>query len=256
LLLYLGKTHFIEPNRAVAEWNRGNLDALVASTEKATSLMPQLRDAALSRLKSNERKEEQGKVYVLIARVKRRTDPFCFPQSFVTKDLGCPLYRLFEMRSPFFGARDKYPLIRLQRVERSVSPGGSAQTQCKSSGRITTALRWKGCRSRTLRNAVSNTSIRATNSRSPRHSARFSVKKTSGPASQAQSYLVNNHLFLSSFFASDAVLGAAYFLLAILAPAASGPAFLLIEFRNALDPSPAFDPHTPVQISRRLRPSL
>ncbi len=39
LLLYLRKTHFIEPDRAVIEWNRGNLDALVASTEKAPALV-------------------------------------------------------------------------------------------------------------------------------------------------------------------------------------------------------------------------
>ena len=68
LLLYLRKTHFIEPHRAVAEWNRGNLDALVASKEKAPPLMRDLHGAALSQLKSNERKEEQGRGYVLITR--------------------------------------------------------------------------------------------------------------------------------------------------------------------------------------------
>jgi 4-amino-4-deoxy-L-arabinose transferase-like glycosyltransferase len=67
LLLYLQKTHFIEPDHAVAEWNRGNLDALIASTEKAPGLMPQLA-GALSQLKSTERKKEQGNVYVLITR--------------------------------------------------------------------------------------------------------------------------------------------------------------------------------------------
>src|SRR5882724_12813388 len=60
LLLYLQKTHFIEPDHAVAEWNGGKLDALIASTEKASGLMPQLTGAALSQLKSNERKKEQG----------------------------------------------------------------------------------------------------------------------------------------------------------------------------------------------------
>jgi 4-amino-4-deoxy-L-arabinose transferase-like glycosyltransferase len=48
LLLYLQKTHFIEMQRAVTEWNNGNLDALVASTEKAKTLMPKLRDALVS----------------------------------------------------------------------------------------------------------------------------------------------------------------------------------------------------------------
>ena len=66
LLLYLRKTHFIEPDRAFTEWNRGNLDALVASTEKAPALLSELRDASLSSLKSNERNKEQGKDYVLI----------------------------------------------------------------------------------------------------------------------------------------------------------------------------------------------
>jgi 4-amino-4-deoxy-L-arabinose transferase-like glycosyltransferase len=68
LLLYLQKTHYIEPDRAVAEWNAGNLDALVASTEKAANLMRQLREATVSQLKSSERKKEQGTGYVLITR--------------------------------------------------------------------------------------------------------------------------------------------------------------------------------------------
>ena len=68
LLLYLQKTRFIEPAEAIAEWNRGNLDALVASAQKAPGLMQNLRDAALSDLKSAARKEEQQKGYVLITR--------------------------------------------------------------------------------------------------------------------------------------------------------------------------------------------
>ena len=68
LLLYLRKTHFIEPDRAIIEWNRGDLDALVASTEKAPALLGELRDASLSSLKLNERKEEQRRDYVLITR--------------------------------------------------------------------------------------------------------------------------------------------------------------------------------------------
>jgi len=68
LLLYLQRTHFIEPDDAVAEWNGGKLDALIASREKASGLMPQLAGAALSQLKSNKRKKEQGNVYVLITR--------------------------------------------------------------------------------------------------------------------------------------------------------------------------------------------
>jgi hypothetical protein len=66
LLLYLRTTHFIESDRAVVEWNRGNLDVLVVSAEKAPALLGELRDASLSSLKSNERKKEQGRDYVLI----------------------------------------------------------------------------------------------------------------------------------------------------------------------------------------------
>jgi 4-amino-4-deoxy-L-arabinose transferase-like glycosyltransferase len=67
LLLYLRKTHFIKSERAVVEWNRGDLDALVVSSDKAPALMRELRDAALSELKSNEGKN-QRRSYVLITR--------------------------------------------------------------------------------------------------------------------------------------------------------------------------------------------
>jgi len=68
LLLYLQKTHFVDPDHAIPEWNGGNLDALVVSTEKAPSLMREIHDAAFSQLKSSKRKEEQGRGYVLITR--------------------------------------------------------------------------------------------------------------------------------------------------------------------------------------------
>jgi 4-amino-4-deoxy-L-arabinose transferase-like glycosyltransferase len=68
LLLYLRKTHFIQPTVAITAWNSGNLDALVASTEKAPSLMPQLRGATVSQLKSSDRKKERGVGYVLATR--------------------------------------------------------------------------------------------------------------------------------------------------------------------------------------------
>jgi 4-amino-4-deoxy-L-arabinose transferase-like glycosyltransferase len=63
LLLYLRKTHFIEPQRAVTEWNNESLDALVASRKKATILMPNLQGAVLS-----ESEEAQAQDYVLITR--------------------------------------------------------------------------------------------------------------------------------------------------------------------------------------------
>ncbi len=68
LLLYLRKTHFIEPDRAQAEWNDGNLDALVVSTEKAPAVMPQLQGAAVSQLKSNQARDGRETGYVLITR--------------------------------------------------------------------------------------------------------------------------------------------------------------------------------------------
>jgi hypothetical protein len=69
LLLYLQRTHFVKPTDAITEWNTGNLDALVASKEKAAALMRDLRGAALSQLQSNERKQRhQDRGYVLITR--------------------------------------------------------------------------------------------------------------------------------------------------------------------------------------------
>ena len=69
LLLYLRKTHFVDSADAVTEWNAGNLDALIASKEKATVLMSELKSAALSQLQSNEREQhQQSRGYVLITR--------------------------------------------------------------------------------------------------------------------------------------------------------------------------------------------
>jgi 4-amino-4-deoxy-L-arabinose transferase-like glycosyltransferase len=69
MLLYLRKTSFVKPADAVTEWNAGNLDALVASKEKAAVLMRDLKAAALSQLQSNEREQpDQSRGYVLITR--------------------------------------------------------------------------------------------------------------------------------------------------------------------------------------------
>jgi len=69
LLLYLRKTNFVKPADAITEWNTGNLDALVASKEKAAVLIRDLQGAALSQLQSNEREQhQQGRGYVLIIR--------------------------------------------------------------------------------------------------------------------------------------------------------------------------------------------
>jgi 4-amino-4-deoxy-L-arabinose transferase-like glycosyltransferase len=69
LLLYLRKTHFVDPTSAVGKWNAGNLNALVVSKEKVPALMRGLKDAALSDLrpgKSEEHDESAG--YVVITR--------------------------------------------------------------------------------------------------------------------------------------------------------------------------------------------
>jgi hypothetical protein len=69
LLLYLRKTHFVDPARAVTEWNAGNLDALVVSKEKAAVLVRDLKGAAVTQWQPNEREQLQwGGGYVLITR--------------------------------------------------------------------------------------------------------------------------------------------------------------------------------------------
>ena len=69
LLLYLRKTHFVEPADAITEWNAGNLDALVASKQKASALMRDLQGAAIGQSQPNEREEhQQGRGYVAITR--------------------------------------------------------------------------------------------------------------------------------------------------------------------------------------------
>jgi hypothetical protein len=69
LLLYLRKTHFVDPADAVREWNAGNLDALVASKEIAAVLMSELKGDAIAQSQPNEREQHQeGRGYVLITR--------------------------------------------------------------------------------------------------------------------------------------------------------------------------------------------
>jgi 4-amino-4-deoxy-L-arabinose transferase-like glycosyltransferase len=69
LLLYLRKTHFVEPADAVTKWNTGNLDALVASQQKAAVLMRDLKGNAVAQSQANDRgQHQQGRGYVLITR--------------------------------------------------------------------------------------------------------------------------------------------------------------------------------------------
>jgi 4-amino-4-deoxy-L-arabinose transferase-like glycosyltransferase len=68
LLLYVRKTHFVQPDEAIAAWNGGNLDALVASHEKALALMGDLKGAALFQSRRVGGQDQQGKGYVVITR--------------------------------------------------------------------------------------------------------------------------------------------------------------------------------------------
>ena len=68
MLLYLERTHFIEPEDAIREWNRGALNALVAPMDEAPRLMRELSNASLSPIRSVERKNEQDIGYVLLTR--------------------------------------------------------------------------------------------------------------------------------------------------------------------------------------------
>jgi hypothetical protein len=68
LLLYLDRPHFVWPEDAVEQWNRAQIDALVAPVEEAPELMRQLKDAAFSQLRSPERGDEHELGYVLITR--------------------------------------------------------------------------------------------------------------------------------------------------------------------------------------------
>jgi hypothetical protein len=69
MLLYLRKTHFVDPADAITEWNAGKLDALVASEQKAAVLMSELKGDAIAQSEPNQReKHQQGSGYVLITR--------------------------------------------------------------------------------------------------------------------------------------------------------------------------------------------
>ncbi len=67
MLLYLDKTHFVEPEAAVAAWNAGQLDALIVPAEETANYLRDLRGPTLTQLKSAKR-AEQGSTYVLLAR--------------------------------------------------------------------------------------------------------------------------------------------------------------------------------------------
>jgi 4-amino-4-deoxy-L-arabinose transferase-like glycosyltransferase len=66
MLLYLDRTHFIAPERAVPEWKAGNIDALVVPAGEVEDYRRKLEPAAVSSLQSGERKDERGSYVLLI----------------------------------------------------------------------------------------------------------------------------------------------------------------------------------------------
>ena len=70
MLLYLEKAHFVKRDQAVAEWTRGNLDALVVRTQEAPELIGLLPGSILSPLKTDAVRADRGKGYVLISRAE------------------------------------------------------------------------------------------------------------------------------------------------------------------------------------------
>jgi 4-amino-4-deoxy-L-arabinose transferase-like glycosyltransferase len=67
LLLYLHRLHFVNPEQAVAEWNRGNIDAVIVAEDAVPNLLHQLHDAALSQLRSPPNGNNKT-VYVVLRR--------------------------------------------------------------------------------------------------------------------------------------------------------------------------------------------
>lgn len=69
------------------------------------------------------------------------------------------------------------------RPEKSASPGGSVQMQCRCSGNTTHASMWKGARPRAVRTTSRRTPISSTSNRLLR-SSRFTVKKYVPPGTR------------------------------------------------------------------------
>lgn len=67
MLLYLDKSSFIEPVRAIADWNAGSLDALVVPADQAANYARDLEGAPMPRLISTRRADLHG-IYVLLVR--------------------------------------------------------------------------------------------------------------------------------------------------------------------------------------------
>jgi 4-amino-4-deoxy-L-arabinose transferase-like glycosyltransferase len=67
MILYLDKASFVEPARAVADWNAGSLDALVVPAQKKDDYMRDLQGSPAPRFESQKRRELPG-TYVLLVR--------------------------------------------------------------------------------------------------------------------------------------------------------------------------------------------
>lgn len=68
LPLYLGRPRFLRPERAIAEWNAGKLDALAAPVNEVPALLSVLRDVKPPSLQSGERRNLRRPNYVLLTR--------------------------------------------------------------------------------------------------------------------------------------------------------------------------------------------
>jgi len=64
----LQKPHFLQPRKAVQEWNGGALDALVVPKDKIWELMRELQNAAIAPFRSVDRKSDPQIGYVLVTR--------------------------------------------------------------------------------------------------------------------------------------------------------------------------------------------
>jgi 4-amino-4-deoxy-L-arabinose transferase-like glycosyltransferase len=68
ILLYLDKTRYAEPTKAIAQWNMGELDALVVPSDQLPQFLARLRDVSSPALQSPQRKNFDRPTYMLLMR--------------------------------------------------------------------------------------------------------------------------------------------------------------------------------------------
>jgi 4-amino-4-deoxy-L-arabinose transferase-like glycosyltransferase len=68
ILLYLEKTHFAQPANAVAQWNVGQLDALLVPGDQLPQFLARLRDGGSPSTQSAQRKDLDWPNYILLTR--------------------------------------------------------------------------------------------------------------------------------------------------------------------------------------------